>query len=134
MANEQNLIPYQFTSEQSREEAAKNGAKGGIASGIARRRKRSLREAADYFLSLPVTDTDVFNRLVMDGLNTEDIDNQMALVVGLTKAAASGDSKAAKALADFLGEGDAGKKQLDVNFNDGQLEFIANQLWGDPDE
>ncbi len=134
MANEQNLIPYQFTSEQSREEAAKNGAKGGIASGIARRRKRSLREAADYFLSLPVTDTDVFNRLVMDGLDPEDIDNQMALVVGLTKAAAAGDSKAAKALADFLGEGDAGKKQVDVNFNDGQLEFIANQLWGDPDE
>ena len=134
MANEQNLIPYQFTSEQSREEAAKNGAKGGIASGIARRRKRSLREAADYFLSLPVKDTDVFNRLVRDGLDPEDIDNQMALVVGLTKAAAAGDSKAAKALADFLGEGDAGKKQLDLNFNDGQLEFIANQLWGDPDE
>lgn len=134
MANEQNLIPYQFTSEQSREEAAKNGAKGGVASGIARRRKRSLREAADYFLSLPVTDTDIFNRLVKDGLNPEDIDNQMALIVGLTKAAAAGDSKAAKALADFLGEGDAGKKQLDVNFNDGQLEFIANQLWGDPDE
>ncbi len=134
MANEQNIIPYQFTSEQSREEAAKNGAKGGIASGIARRRKRSLREAADYFLSLPVTDTDTFNRLVLDGLNPEDIDNQMALIVGLTKAAAAGDSKAAKALADFLGEGDAGKKQLDVNFNDGQLEFIANQLWGDPDE
>ena len=134
MANEQNIIPYQFTSEQSREEAAKNGAKGGIASGIARRRKRSLREAADYFLSLPVTDTDTFNRLVLDGLNPEDIDNQMALIVGLTKAAAAGDSKAAKVLADFLGEGDAGKKQLDVNFNDGQLEFIANQLWGDPDE
>lgn len=134
MANEQNIIPYQFTSEQSREEAAKNGAKGGIASGIARRRKRSLREAADYFLSLPVTDPDTFNRLALDGLNPEDIDNQMALIVGLTKAAAAGDSKAAKTLADFLGEGDAGKKQLDVNFNDGQLEFIANQLWGDPDE
>lgn len=134
MANVQNIIPHQFTSEQSREEAAKNGAKGGIASGISRRRKRSLREAADYYLSLPVNDVDIYNRLILEGIEPEDIDNQMALIVGLAKAAAAGDSKAAKVLADLLGEGDAGKKQLDVNFNDGQLDFIANQLWGDPDE
>lgn len=42
MANEQNLKPP-FTSDQSREEAAKNGRKGGIASGAARREKATLR-------------------------------------------------------------------------------------------
>lgn len=47
MPNEQNLIPYQFDSKQSREEAAKNGRLGGIASGISRRRKRSLKEPFD---------------------------------------------------------------------------------------
>ena len=41
MANEQNLIP--FTSDQSREEAAKNGRKGGLASGAARRERATLR-------------------------------------------------------------------------------------------
>ena len=51
MPNEQNLVPYQFDSSQSREEAAKNGALGGRASGASRRRKRSLREAADLYLS-----------------------------------------------------------------------------------
>lgn len=42
MANEQNLHAP-FTSDQSREEAAKNGRKGGLASGAARREKATLR-------------------------------------------------------------------------------------------
>ena len=44
MANEQNLRP--FTSDQSREEAAKNGRKGGIASGEAKRKKKTCAEIA----------------------------------------------------------------------------------------
>lgn len=48
MANEQNLTP--FTSEQSREEAAKNGRKGGIASGESKRKKKQLRECIEYLL------------------------------------------------------------------------------------
>lgn len=101
MANEQNLIP--FTSEQSREEAEKNGRKGGIASGVSRRRKRSLKEAADLFLSLPVTDNKTFNKLVKSGVEVEDIDYQMAVVAGLTQKAMKGDAKAAKVLIEMLG-------------------------------
>ena len=48
MANEQNLRP--FTSEQSREEAAKNGRKGGIASGEARRERANLKKQLQVFL------------------------------------------------------------------------------------
>ena len=44
MANEQNLRP--FTSDQSREEAAKIGRKGGIASGEAKRKKKTCAEIA----------------------------------------------------------------------------------------
>ena len=55
MANkEDNLKP--FTSEQSREEAAKNGAKGGVASGEARRRKRDLKLAMQALLEADVKD------------------------------------------------------------------------------
>lgn len=46
MANPENLTPHQFTSAQSREEAAKNGRMGGIASGEAKRRKKSCAEIA----------------------------------------------------------------------------------------
>lgn len=101
MANEKNLIPF---SERSESEARENGRKGGIASGAARRRKRSLKEAADLYLSLPVTDTRAWNQMALDGIDAEDIDNQMAIIVGLSKRAMMGDAKAAKVVIDMLGE------------------------------
>ena len=102
MANEQNLIP--FTSDQNREEAAKNGRKGGVASGAARRRKRSMREAADLFLSLPVSDQTKWNKIAEMGVEPGEIDNQMAMIIGLTAAATNGDAKAAKVIVELLGE------------------------------
>ena len=98
MANEQNLRPceYKFTREEAK--------KGGIASGVARRRKRSLKESADLFLSLPVSDKKEWNKISIKGVDPEDIDNQMAIIVGLSLKAAKGDSKAAKVLFDLLGE------------------------------
>lgn len=102
MPNEQNLVP--FDSNQSREEAKKNGAKGGRASGVSKRRKKSLREAAELYLSLPVADKRAWNKLAKDGVAPEDVDNQMAIIAGLTIKAVKGDAKAAKLLFDLLGE------------------------------
>ena len=104
MPNEQNIVPYQFDSNQSREQAAKNGAAGGRASGVSRRRKKSLREAAELYLSLPVADKRAWNKLARDGVDPEDVDNQMAIIAGLTIKAVKGDAKAAKLLFDLLGE------------------------------
>lgn len=102
MPNEQNLVP--FDSNQSREEAKKNGAKGGRASGVSKRRKKSLREAAELYLSLPVANKTAWNKLARDGVAPEDVDNQMAIIAGLTIKAVKGDAKAAKLLFDLLGE------------------------------
>ena len=101
MPNEKNLIPMD---QRSKSEARELGQKGGIASGISRRRKRSLKEAADLFLSMPVTDTRTFNKMAKAGIDVDDADYQMAVIVGLTLQAAKGDAKAAKALFDLLGE------------------------------
>ena len=102
MANgHENLIPMD---QRSEEEARELGRKGGIASGAARRRKKSLKEAADYFLSLPVADVKQFNKIAKAGVAPEDIDNQMAMIMGLTMAATAGDAKAAKVIVDLLGE------------------------------
>lgn len=103
MPNEQNIVPYQFDSSQSREEAAKNGAAGGRASGVSRRRKKSLREAAELYLSLPVADKKAWNKLARDGVEPEDVDNQMAIIAGLTMKAIKGDAKAAKVIFDLIG-------------------------------
>ena len=101
MPNEKNLIP---NDQRTPEERRENAQKAGIASGVSRRRKRSLKEAADLYLSLPVTDRRVWNKISRRGVDPEDIDNQMAMIVGLTIAATAGDAKAAKVIVDLLGE------------------------------
>lgn len=113
MANEKNLIPLD---KRTKSEQREIQSSGGIASGASRRRKRSLKEAADLYLSLPVTDRRVWNKIARDGVEPEDIDNQMAIIAGLTKAAALGDPKAATVLFDLLGDADSTENAGDDGF------------------
>lgn len=101
MPNEKNLIPF---NKRTEEEQRKIQSAGGKASGASRRRKRSLKEAADLYLSLPVSDRRIWNKIARRGVDPEDIDNQMAMIIGLTMAATAGDAKAAKVIVDLLGE------------------------------
>lgn len=101
MANEKNLIPL---NQRSKEDAKKIQSEGGKAAGAARRRKRALKEAADLWLSLPVTDRKRFNRMARDGVDPEDIDNQMLFVIGTFQAAVDGDARSGRLLMDMLGE------------------------------
>lgn len=100
MPNENNIIS---NSDRTPEERREIAAAGGRASGVSRRRKKSLREAAELYLSLPVSDKRAWNRLARDGVEPEDVDNQMAIIAGLTMQAMKGDSKAAKVLFDLIG-------------------------------
>ena len=111
MPNEKNLIPMD---RRSQSEARELGRNGGIASGVSRRRKRSLKEAADLYLSLPVSDRKMWNKIARRGVDPDDIDNQMAMIIGLTMAATAGDAKAAKVIVDLLGE-DAHSEEASVH-------------------
>ena len=105
MPNEKNLMPIQeVNSNRTREQHSEDSRKGGVASGISRRRKRSLKEAVDLYLSLPVSDRKMWNKISRRGVDPDDIDNQMAMIIGLTMAATAGDAKAAKIIVDLLGE------------------------------
>lgn len=121
MPNEKNLIPFDERTESEQREIAQ---KGGIASGAARRRKRSLKEAADYYLSLPVADKRATNKLLRRYVDSEDIDNQMAMIAGLHEAALHGDAKAATVLVKLLGE--------ETPHEDGSAELLqkAEELLG----
>ena len=101
MPNEKNLIPFDQRTEEEQRDIR---SAGGKASGVSRRRKRSLKEAADLYLSLPVSDRRVWNKIARRGVDPDDIDNQMAMIIGLTIAATAGDAKAAKVIVDLLGE------------------------------
>ena len=111
MPNEKNLIP---NDQRTPEERRQNAQKAGIASGVSRRRKRSLKEAADLYLSLPVADRRTWNKIARRGVDPDDIDNQMAMIIGLTMAATAGDAKAAKVIVDLLGE-DAHSEEASVH-------------------
>lgn len=98
---EKNLIPMNQRTESEQRELSK---KGGVASGAARRRKRAMKEAADLYLSLPVTDKRKRKAMERRALPVEDIDNQMAMIVGLVDAATKGDARAAAVVARLIGE------------------------------
>ena len=99
MAGQENLKFIKST-----EEAREKGRAGGIASGKARRRKRAMREAADLFLSLPVTDRRKLKKLKAKELDEEDIDQQMAMIAGLV----------VRLVGNLEEEQDAGKKTADA--------------------
>lgn len=90
--------------EQTEEEQRRIASDVGKASGAARRRKRSLKDAADLYLSLPVSDRRKWNKIARHGIDPEDVDNQMAMIIGLTEAATQRDAKAAKIIVDLLSD------------------------------
>ena len=111
MPNEQNLIPFDERTESEQREIR---SAGGQASGVSRRRKKSLREAAELYLSLPVADKRTWNRLAREGVEPEDVDNQMAIIAGLALKAMKGDSKAAKVIFDLIGPAESASEPTGV--------------------
>lgn len=96
MANEQNLIPggYKLSVEEQ--------SKGGKASGVARRRKRTVKQAMELVMSLPVSDPKMKAKLKKMGIDMDDADNQTAVAVGLMARAMKGDPKAAALMFEYL--------------------------------
>jgi len=115
MPNEQNLIPL---NKRTKREQREIQADGGRASGVSRRRRKSLKEAADLYLSLPPSNRKRWNSISKTGVDPEDIDNQMAMIIGLTERAIQGDAKAAKVLVGLLGEKPEEEKNRDGMLSD----------------
>ena len=102
MPNPENVKPYEFTSEQSREEAAKNGRKGGIASGEARRKKKTLRETAEIMLACELPE-DVKRKLKSNGLEADDYRD--AVIAAAIQSIIRGNSNMFGQLLRLMGEG-----------------------------
>lgn len=108
MANYENLVP--FTSDQSREEAAKNGRKGGIASGESRRRKADLRKTMNRLLTMEVEVPELSDVLKADGVNStyEDV-----ITMAMIKQASMGNVLAYKAIMSTVGQTDKSEADLE---------------------
>lgn len=102
MANEKNLIPL---NKRTKSEQRRIASEGGKASGEARRTKKTLREYADFLLSLPVSDRRKWNKLARAGVPPEGCDNKMLVAFALMQEAQGGDVQAVKELRGLIGEG-----------------------------
>ena len=99
MANEENLIPV---TKRTKSEAREISKKGGQASGAARRKKKSMKQVANYLLSLPVVE-ELQEEMIQSGIASDDADNQTALVFSMMQRAIKGNVTAAQFIADITG-------------------------------
>lgn len=110
MAGQDNLVPI---AKRSPEEVREMGRKGGKASGKARREKKLLKDQINLLLSLPLKDKKAKEKLKALGINADNIDNQMAMVISMWQKAIKGDVQAFNTLRDTVGE----KPIEEVNVN-----------------
>lgn len=94
MAGTDNLKPQSTRTKEEQKEIARQG---GLASGEARRRRKSMREWAETFGAMPVKVKGP------DGSLT-DSDTLGAIMAAQMAKASKGDTKAAKFVAELLGE------------------------------
>lgn len=99
MANEENLIPFDKRTESEQREIRK---KGGIKSGEARRKKKSMKQVANYLLSLPVVE-ELQEEMIQSGIAIDETDNQTALVFSMMQRAIKGNVTAAQFIANITG-------------------------------
>ena len=103
-----NLIPQGHTLTQE------DSVKGGQKSGEARRKKRTLREAANLFNAIKPKDTDI--EIVTSELgevSNEEIDRQVVAIAKLYKMALAGNVKAMKLYLDISDDEDGEKRRLE---------------------
>ena len=134
MANKENLKPV-----RSKSEARKKGAQGGKASGLARRRRKSLGEAAQMAAKLPLNELgkNALKRrgLDLNSVDQEDLNGISALAMGQLLAGINGNSQAAQVFADWLDlEMKHQKDRLEIEKLKAEIERLkAGQDSGDDD-
>lgn len=99
MANEENLIPV---TKRTKSEAREISKKGGQASGAARRKKKTMKQVANYLLSLPVVE-ELQEEMIQSGIASDEADNQTALVFSMMQRAIKGNVTAAQFIANITG-------------------------------
>lgn len=99
--NEENLIPF---NELTQEEQRKLAQKGGKASVEARRKKKLIKDQFELLLSLPLKDEKAKKKLEALGIDADNIDNQMAMVISMWQKALKGDVSAFNSIREVTGE------------------------------
>ena len=106
MVNKNNLKPL------STEKAREIGKKGGKKSVESKRKRKALKEQMEMLLSLPLTDDKAKAQFERMGIDSDDMDNQMAMVVKTYLQAMKGNINAVNVIREIIGE-----RVMEVNVN-----------------
>lgn len=95
MANKKNLMPIQeVNSRRSREKHSEDSKRGGQKSGKVRRQRKAMKEQMEMLLSLPFKNKENLEFMKYLGIEEDNLDNQMALIVAMYAKALKGDVQA----------------------------------------
>lgn len=106
MANESNLKP--LSTSQARE----IGKKGGKKSVENKRKRKALKEQMELLLTLPLTDERAKKQFESMGIDADNMDNQMAMVVKTYAQALKRNINAVNTIREIIGE-----RVVEVNVN-----------------
>ena len=106
MAKESNLKPL------STDKAREIGKKGGKKSVENRRKRKALKEQMELLLTLPLTDERAKKQFESMGIDADNMDNQMAMVVKTYAQALKGNINAVNVIREIIGE-----RVVEVNVN-----------------
>lgn len=126
--NEDNLVSL---GERTTEEQREIARKGGVASGKARRRKRTMKEAAQIILNAPATaeQADILQKY---GIAKQDCTQLMLIMAKAVQMASEGNLKAAEFVRDTLGENPQYKiyeKRLELLIADKEANHAVINEW-----
>ena len=108
--NNENLLKPEDRTPEERRESARNAGK---ASGEARRRKRDMKSRMKMILSLPAQNTNDWNLAAEMGVELDEIDNEIVMLIGLFLKAKQGDVPAVREIRSILGL-DTASKELEL--------------------
>ena len=86
------------------DEAREYGSKGGKRSVEVRRQRKAMREQMEMLLTLPLKDQKIINKFKQIGVDTNDMNNQMALIMATYQKALRGDMQAMNVVRELVGE------------------------------
>lgn len=114
MANEHNLIPLNQRTQRERKEIA---SKGAVATNKVRRRKKTMKQVMDFLLEQPVSVSADYNFLVEQGLDINNLDedlvnNMLVVNAALMAKAKNGDVQAVKELRSIIRDDDYIKHKI----------------------
>ena len=111
MANKKNLIPLSQRTPQERKEISRKGAE---ATNAKLKQRKAMKEQMEMLLSLPLKNDRAKAKFKELGVDSVDMNNQMALIVATYQKALKGDMQAMNVVRELIGER---VQQVEINTN-----------------